>query len=111
MKKYGLLVSAIQLIAETVKDSKGELLVKKTPTTFLGGEVRTDGAEAFAQVPYKGTMLMVREGQWVVVYDDGTMEVYTDEQFQETFVETASAELEEEGPKEKHGPKDKPNKK
>lgn len=80
MKKYTTTVVAAQLINE--KDVE-----KREGQTFFGTPVKYVNNEASAVINIGGAAKSVFEGHWGVQYNDGTVEVFNNENFKKDFVE------------------------
>lgn len=92
MKKYATTVTATQLL----KDRNAE----KGTQMFLGQPVKDVEGEVLAVIYPAGAAKVVKEGQWVAEYNDGTVEIFDNEVFEKDFIEVAE-EKKEENPEEK----------
>lgn len=61
---------------------------------FANQPVKNQDESPFALVPYRGELLKVNEGDWLVEYPDGTLEIWNTEQIQANtdYVETTEAD-------------------
>ena len=68
--------------------------LKKGQLEFAGQPVKNNDIDAFALIPINGEPVKVSEGQWLVTYPDGTLEVHNTESIEASFVQTDPSETE-----------------